>query len=84
VDITVTIDSYKPARKLWSRHQNGHYFPTPGLLVRRGEDWQPVYECLNLPWIDMGTASTDEYGAKPMMTITRLQNRDLSDEAELF
>lgn len=76
--------SYKPARKLWSRGQNGHYFPNPDLLVRRGDDWRPLYECLNMPWIDLGNASTDEYGAKPMITITRLQNRDLSDKAELF
>lgn len=76
--------SYRPARKLWCRTQNGHYFPNPDLLVRRDEDWLPVYECLNMPWIDMGTASEDEYGAKPMLTITRLQNRNSSAESELF
>jgi len=75
---------YMPARKLWIRQQSGHYFPNPGLFLRRGEDWQPVYKYLNMTWIDMGTASADEYGAKPMVTITRLQNRDLSGEAELF
>jgi hypothetical protein len=57
--------SYKPARKLWRRAENGHYFPNPDLLVRWGEDWLAVYELLNMPWIDMGTASLNDYGAKP-------------------
>lgn len=77
--------SYKPARKLWRRTRNGHYFPNPDLLVRMGEqDWQPIYECLNMPWIDKGTVSQDEYGAKPMSTISRLQNRELPDPKEFF
>jgi hypothetical protein len=76
--------SYKPARKLWSRAQNGHYFPNPDLFVRRGEDWLPVYECLNMPWIDRGTASTDGYGAKPMSVVTDLQIRDSANATELF
>jgi len=40
--------SYKPARKLWRRAQNGHYFPNPDLLIRWGEDWLAVYELLNM------------------------------------
>src|SRR5450759_1993379 len=53
--------TYKPARKLWSRTRNGHYLLNPELLVRKGEGWQPVYERLNLPWIDVGTGSQDQY-----------------------
>jgi hypothetical protein len=76
--------SYKPARKLWRRAQNGHYFPNPNLLVRCGEDWVAVYESLNMPWIDMGTASLIDYGAKPTSTITGLQSGDGSNSTELF
>lgn len=77
--------SYKPARKLWRRTRNGHYFPNPDLQVRSGEQgWQPIYECLNMPWIDKGTVSQDKYGAKPMSTISRLQNRELPDPKVFF
>jgi hypothetical protein len=76
--------SYNPARKLWSRIKNGHYFPNPDLLVRRGEDWHPVYDSLNMPWIDMGTASLGDFGAKPMANITHMKNRDSTVETELF
>ncbi len=76
--------SYKPARKLWRRAQNGHYFPNPDLLVRWGEDWLAVYECLNMPWIDLGTASLNDYGAKPMSTIANLQTGNASNATELF
>ena len=76
--------SYTPARKLWIRTQNGHYFPNPDLLIRVGDEWESIYDCLNMPWIDRGTVSEDQYGAKPMLTITGLQNRISFDAAELF
>jgi hypothetical protein len=77
--------SYKPARKLWCRTRNGHYFPNPDLLVRMGEqDWQPIYQRLNMPWIDQGTVSQDVYGAKPMTIISRLRKPELPDAEQLF
>jgi hypothetical protein len=76
--------SYKPARRLWSRTRNGHYFPNPDLLVRMGEDWHPIYDYLNMPWIDRGTATEDEYRAKPMSTITSLRSRGLPVADVLF
>ncbi|TXT40480.1 MAG: ankyrin [Comamonadaceae bacterium] len=75
---------YKPSRRLWTRIQNGHYFPNPALLVRRGEDWHPIYEFFNMPWIDQGTASVNDGGASPIVTISRLQNRDSSAASEFF
>lgn len=79
------VDStYKPARKLWSRTRNGHYFPNPALLVRKGEEWQPVYERLNLPWVDAGTGTQSQYGARPLIIITRLQEGKSADVADLF
>jgi hypothetical protein len=77
--------SYRPARKLWCRTRNGHYFPNPDLLVRTGEqDWQPIYERLNMSWIGQGTVSQDEYGAKPMTIISRLRKPELPDAEALF
>lgn len=50
---------YRPARRLWLRMRNGHYLPNPALRLRvRGEggqeEWQPVYEVLNLPAVERG------------------------------
>jgi hypothetical protein len=51
------VDSlYKPARRLWVRAGHGRYVPSPEMLLRRGEEWVPVYETMNLAWIDHGTA----------------------------
>jgi hypothetical protein len=46
--------SYQPARRLWVRTRNGHYFPNPQMRLRVGDGWQPVYERLALQWIDRG------------------------------
>ena len=40
--------SYQPARRLWVRTKNGHYFPNPQMQLRAGDGWQPVYERLAL------------------------------------
>jgi hypothetical protein len=63
---------YRPARKLWSRAQHGHYLPNPALLLRCGQDWQPVYEALNLPWIDRGCKRTSVYWVGPAQAVERL------------
>ena len=67
--------SYKPARKLWVRTRNGHYLPNPAMLLRKGEQWQPVYEALRLDWIDRGTAFDDGFTARPTTALARLRAR---------
>jgi len=52
--------SYRPARKLWERWENGYYMPARDMHVRRknadGADaWVPITEALNLPWVIRGT-----------------------------
>ena len=60
--------AYRPARRLWLRTANGHYLPHPQLRLRHaaadgdgGAACRPVYEALNLAWIEAGTASTGPY-----------------------
>lgn len=52
--------SYRPARKLWERWENGYYMPARNMHIRRknadgGEAWVPITEALNLPWVIRGT-----------------------------
>jgi hypothetical protein len=56
---------YQPARRLWVRSTNGHYFPNPQLLLRAGESWQSVYERLAIDWIDRGCGSNMTYWPRP-------------------
>ena len=71
------IDSgYTPARKLWARTRSGHYLLNPGLLLRKGEGWVPVYEALKLDWIDRGCgAPTGPYFLAPAESVARLTAR---------
>ena len=79
------VDSgYKPARKLWARTRNGHYLPNPGMLLRNGEGWMPVYEALRLNWIDRGTGTDEPYNVRPVARVQRLNARLLRQEVELF
>ncbi len=61
--------SYQPARRLWVRTKNGHYFPNPQMRMREGEDWQPVYERLALDWIDRGCGREIDYRPRPAESI---------------
>lgn len=61
--------SYQPARRLWVRTRNGHYFPNPQLQLRAGEGWQPVYERLALHWIDRGCGRDRGYQPRPLESI---------------
>lgn len=61
--------SYQPARRLWVRTKNGHYFPNPQLQLRSGEDWQPVYDRLQLDWIDRGCGREISYRPRPAQSI---------------
>jgi hypothetical protein len=63
--------SYRPARKLWVRTRNGHYLLNPGLLLRRGEAWLPVYDVLNLAWIDDGSGWSGPMIERPMAMVER-------------
>ncbi|HSV36813.1 MAG TPA: hypothetical protein VLI46_14725 [Ramlibacter sp.] len=54
---------YQPARRLWVRTMNGHYLPNPLMQLRThaasdGSSWRPVYETLNLPWVNAGTTKS--------------------------
>jgi len=51
--------SYRPARKLWLRMDNGYYMPNPELFLRvrdahGQEQWQPIYDILQLNTIEAG------------------------------
>lgn len=64
--------AYQPARQLWVRASNGHYFPNPEMRLRvfrseaDGVQWRSVYRAFNLPWVAQGTHrhSMREFAAK--------------------
>ncbi len=67
------VDSdYRPARRLWRRARHGRYLPNPALLLRRGEGWQPVYEALNLAWVDRGCGGETLYWVQPAQLLGQL------------
>lgn len=51
---------YRPSRRLWVWSQHGRYLPDPGMALRRGDGWQPVYEAMNVAWIERGCRPRDE------------------------
>jgi hypothetical protein len=61
--------SYQPARRLWVRTKNGHYFPNPDMQLRVDEGWQPVYERLALAWIDRGCGREIDHRPRPSESI---------------
>jgi hypothetical protein len=61
--------SYQPARRLWVRTRNGHYFPNPQMQLRVGDGWQPVYERLALQWIDRGCGREIDHRPRPVESI---------------
>jgi hypothetical protein len=65
--------SYQPARRLWARAKNGHYFPNPQMQLRDGEGWQPVYERLALDWIDRGCGRDTDYRPRPVESVQWLR-----------
>ena len=75
--------SYKPARKLWARTRNGHYLPNPAMLLRQRDGWRPVYEALELDWVDRGSGSEDIYRTRPAAAVARLSHR-LAGVADAF
>ena len=62
--------SYQPARRLWVRTKNGHYFPNPQMQLRAAEaadsGWQPIYERLALDWIDRGCGREIDHRPRPV------------------
>lgn len=61
--------SYQPARRLWVRIKNGHYFPNPEMQLRDAEGWQPVYEQMSLAWIDRGCGRDIDHRPRPVESI---------------
>jgi hypothetical protein len=80
------VDSpYLPARKLWQRTVNGHYLPNAQMLIRTlsGDAeaiWRPVYEALNLQWVDAGTTSARDFGPSLEEWIKTMVNPEGSAE----
>jgi hypothetical protein len=67
------VDSaYQPARRLWTRSGHGYYLPSPAMQLRRGEDWVPVYQALNLDWIDRGCGAEGGWWPRPARMVARL------------
>lgn len=64
--------AYRPARRLWARASHGHYVPNPGMLLRRGDGWVPVYEALHLSWIDEGTGGGGAARVSPAKLVARV------------
>ena len=63
---------YRPARKLWVRTFSGHYLPNPALLLRQGENWQPVYEVMGMDWVQRGTGSREPFPFGPEILVAAL------------
>ncbi len=61
--------SYQPARRLWVRTKNGHYFPNSEMQLRSGDGWQAVYEQLALNWIDRGCGREIDHRPRPAESI---------------
>ncbi len=61
---------YQPARRLWVRTRNGHYFPNPQMQLRVGDGWRPVYELLALDWVDRGCGREIDHWPRPTESIT--------------
>lgn len=76
--------TYKPARKLWARTRNGHYLPNPGMLLRKAEGWQPVYDALRLEWVDHGTGTDEQFHTRAASVVARLKARLAGAAEELF
>ena len=64
---------YQPARRLWARSRNGHYFPNPDMQLRLGDGWVPVYDALALDWIDRGCGRDWPYGPRPVAAVAQLR-----------
>ena len=76
--------SYKPARKLWARTRNGYYLPNPAMLLRRRDDWRPVYDALGLDWVDRGSGNESTYRTRPAVAVARLNDRVAGVADEYF
>lgn len=48
------------------------YLSNPALLLRPDGGWQPVYEALNLVWIDCGCGGDTPYRVRPARLLGQL------------
>lgn len=80
------VDSpYLPARKLWKRTMSGHYLPNVQLLIRTMSgnaeaNWRPIYQALNVQWVDAGTASPHHFGPSLTQFVEMMANPATSTE----
>ena len=72
--------AYQPARNLWVRTTNGYYLPNPLMRLRTQSDgdgagWRPVFEALNLAWVDAGTCHGTEHNPVLASVVDRAVRR---------
>jgi hypothetical protein len=73
--------SYRPARKLWTRVQHGHYLPNPAMAIRVGADWRPVYQVFALDWIETGSVRDDRFSGTPSQRLRGATEETLEQRA---
>lgn len=64
--------AYRPSRQLWVRSRHGHYLPNPTMQLRDGDSWRPVFEVMNLAWIDRGCGREAGYWRRPAAVVEQL------------
>lgn len=79
------LSQYQPARRLWVRTEIGHYLPNPLLQLRthssEGPDWRPLFQVLNLPWMDAGTRRSESRMQKSLeILVERAKHRVTTGE----
>jgi hypothetical protein len=76
---------YLPARKLWRRTMSGHYLPNSQMLIRTSTgdamaNWRPIYDALNLQWVDAGTAAPNDFCLSLTQLVETMANPATSTE----
>ncbi|GAC1524760.1 MAG: ankyrin repeat domain-containing protein [Ramlibacter sp.] len=74
---------YRPSRQLWIRSRHGYYLPNPALQLREGDAWRPIYDVLNLDWIDRGCGQKGRYATRtPAQRVASLHENDMEAVSE--
>ena len=76
--------AYSPSRRLWVRVSNGHYLPNPDMQLRThavddAPAWRPVYEVMNLDWVDEGTADQQGWSQGLKDTVEAISSASQSE-----
>jgi len=54
------------------------------MLLRRRDDWRPVYDALGLDWVDRGSGNESTYRTRPAVAVARLNDRVAGVADEYF